>query len=61
MEKTILRSPDICSLLGVSQPTFYRWIRVGRFPKGIKYGPRVVGWPRELVEKWLTEKQTAGR
>lgn len=58
-EKAVLRAPDVCALLNIQKPTFYRWIRIGHFPRGVRYGPRVVGWPREVVEKWFAEKQTS--
>lgn len=56
-EKSILRASDVCSILNISPPTLYRWIRLGRFPKGFKYGGNTVGWLRETVLGWIEEKQ----
>lgn len=56
-EKAILRAADVCSLLNVSQPTLYRWIRNERFPKGFRYGPNTVGWDRATVDAWVTAKK----
>jgi prophage regulatory protein len=56
-EKTILRAVDVASILGVSLPTLYRWIRGGSFPRGFKYGGNTVGWTRETVESWISAKQ----
>lgn len=58
--KQILRAADVACTLGVSLPCLYRWIKDERFPRGVRYGPNVVGWPRETVEKWIADKTAAG-
>jgi len=52
-EKAILRAVDVASLLNISLPTLYRWVRLGRLPAGFKYGPHSVGWERKTVEAWI--------
>ena len=56
-EKTILRAADVASILGVSLPTLYRWIRDQNFPRGFRYGGNTVGWTRETVASWISAKQ----
>jgi prophage regulatory protein len=58
-EKPILRVADVCTLLSITQPTLYRWMHAGTFPKGIHYSTRCVGWERATVEAWLAEKKLA--
>lgn len=58
-DRAILRAADVCALLNISAPTLYRWIKLARFPRGFPYGPHTVGWTREVVEKWIAEKQAA--
>ena len=59
LKSAILRYPEVATLLNISQESLYRWQRVGLFPKPTKYGPRCVGWPREVVEQWLADKRAA--
>lgn len=49
----VLRVHDVAKMLNVSIFTLYRWMRIGRFPRGAQYGPRVVGWNRSTVDAWL--------
>lgn len=55
----LLRAADVCSLLSISEPTLYRWIRAGNFPRGIKYGDRCVAWERSTLDAWLASKKQA--
>ena len=57
--KTVLRANDVLAIINVSKPTFYRWLREGRFPPGIKYGPNTTGWPCHVIDAWLSEKEAA--
>ncbi|WP_242361879.1 AlpA family transcriptional regulator [Anaeromyxobacter sp. SG17] len=59
MTSQILRAKDVCALLNIAKPTFYKWVKEGRLPPGVRYGPNVVGWPREVIEKWIAEKTAA--
>lgn len=52
----ILRAPDVAAMLNISVESLYRWMRIGRFPRGSKYGERLVGWNRATVEAWIAEK-----
>jgi prophage regulatory protein len=56
-EKSILRAAAVASVLSISLPTLYRWIREKRFPSGIQYGPHCVGWERATVDAWLASKR----
>lgn len=61
------RLPDSCSynvvasFFGVTTMTVRRWVAQNRLPKPIKYGPRTVRWPREVIERWIAEKEAAAR
>jgi predicted DNA-binding transcriptional regulator AlpA len=60
-EKAFLRATDICVLLSISLPCFYKWLQKGRFPKGIKLSPNCVAWKRETVEAWIAEREAASK
>ena len=57
-DKTILRIGDVVAILHVTKATLYRWIKEGRFPAGVKYGPNTTGWPRHVVDAWLAAKES---
>ena len=39
-----LRLPQVLALIPVGRSTWWRGIQEGRFPKGIKLGPRTTAW-----------------
>jgi prophage regulatory protein len=56
VEKQMLRAAEVAPLLSVSRETLFRWVRVGHFPAGIKLGPNVRAWPRDVVESWIAAR-----
>ncbi len=48
-----LRVNDICRLLRISKPTFWRLRRTQDFPKPTHLTERVIAWNRREVEEWL--------
>ncbi len=57
MENGIMRSPEVIALVGVSRTTLWRMERDGIFPKRVQVSVRAVGWRREMVEKWIQDRQ----
>jgi predicted DNA-binding transcriptional regulator AlpA len=55
-----LRVADICRLLRISKPTFWRLRRTAAFPKPTQLTDRVIGWRKSEVELWLLERSVAG-
>lgn len=55
----VLRLPAVLSMLGVSKPTIYLWIRKGEFPAPLKIGRKASGWLLSEVESWIAERETA--
>ena len=41
------------SILPCSRPTAYNWIEAGILPKPIPLGPRLRGWPIQVLRDWL--------
>jgi predicted DNA-binding transcriptional regulator AlpA len=59
-EAEVLRIEDVAVLVNASTTTVFRWVRMGRFPKGISYGGfKTVGWSRATVEVWLADRNEA--
>jgi prophage regulatory protein len=52
----IYRKPELCSLLGVSPTTLWRWVQDKSFPAPIHLGPNSVGWLESDIDDWLTQK-----
>lgn len=49
---------DVCSVLGVSTMTFYRFRRHHGFPEpAIKIGKKLVRWSPSQVEWWIEQQQ----
>jgi prophage regulatory protein len=49
----VLRLPAVAALVGVSQPTIYRWAKKGVFPPSMGLGPQSVGWLEDEVQAWI--------
>ena len=46
----VLRWPEVAPLVGVSRVTWWRMIRKGEAPRGIRVSPNCVGWKaRDIV------------
>jgi hypothetical protein len=46
------------SILPCSRPTVYAWIEAGILPKPIPLGPRLRGWPIQVLRDWLASQQS---
>jgi predicted DNA-binding transcriptional regulator AlpA len=47
---------DVCVLVGVSEETIRRWVRVGMAPRPLSIGPaRRVRWDRAVIDRWLRD------
>jgi predicted DNA-binding transcriptional regulator AlpA len=56
----IIRRKPFAHALGVSLPTLDRWQREGRIAKGIRIGPRSIGWRESYLKQFLAEREKAG-
>jgi predicted DNA-binding transcriptional regulator AlpA len=48
--------PGVKGLLGISDSTFDRLLKHGKFPPPIMLGPRLPRWTETVVRQWLAEK-----
>lgn len=51
-----VRVNDVCRLLRISKPTFWRLRRAHAFPEPTELTDRVIAWRRSEVEAWLRER-----
>ena len=57
----IVSVPELEKLLGVSRQTIWRMEHKGSFPPAMLIpGTRLKGWPRKVVNRWLSDWK-AGR
>jgi prophage regulatory protein len=56
-----LRLPQVLEIYPVSKSTWWQGIKTGRFPKGVKLGPRTTAWPVESIRKLILEVQKNGQ
>ena len=52
-----MRITEVCSLLGVSRASLYRWIGEGRFFAPTRLSARMSGWPRGKVYAYLRDME----
>jgi prophage regulatory protein len=53
----IVRIKELKLLLGVSNATIYRHIKLNKFPKPIQLSTNIVGWRLSVVEAWINERE----
>ena len=56
-----LRLATVLDVTGLTEPTIYRWIANGEFPKSIKIGPRATAWLENEVADWQQARIAASR
>src|SRR2546426_11568874 len=52
-----MRLPAVLSVFPVSRSTWWAGISAGRFPKGVKLGPRITAWKVEDIRKLIESPQ----
>jgi len=49
----IIRIAELTQILGVSSCTLWRWRKQNYFPEPMSLGPKLVGWPSQIVSDWI--------
>ena len=55
----LLRVGDVCRLLKISKPTFWRLRRAGDFPSPTELTDRVIVWHLTEIESWLAARRAS--
>lgn len=50
----LIKDVEACEILGISKPTFWRWVRAGILPKPLKLGS-LSRWPRSDMTKFIEQ------
>lgn len=54
--KRMMRATVVAAKLGVAEPTIWRWITTGGFPKPLVLSPGVSAWYEHEVDAWLAAR-----
>lgn len=55
-----LRLPQVLQLIPIGRSTWWAGIQSGRFPKGVKLGPRTTAWRCEDIRNLMDELSAGG-
>lgn len=53
---TLLRLPAVMAKTTFSEPSIYRLMKAGAFPKPLKLGERAVAWRSDEVDAWIDSR-----
>ncbi|HFL2038801.1 TPA: helix-turn-helix transcriptional regulator [Stenotrophomonas maltophilia] len=53
---TMLRKPEVCSIVGLKKSSIYAKVAAGEFPAPKQLGKRAVAWSANEVFQWLAER-----
>lgn len=53
-----IRLPVVLSIIPVSRSTWWAGVKSGRYPPGVKLGPRVTGWRIEDIRALVANGYT---
>ena len=56
----VIRPAGLKAVVGISKSRAYELMKLGRFPAPLRLSDRAVGWRRADLERWLSERPTAG-
>ncbi len=59
MQKQLLRLPQVQQIVGLSKSEIYRLISIGRFPRPVPLGERVVAWDSDEIQEWVRSRIAA--
>ena len=52
-QEGLLRKREVLKLIGLSNSSFYNYIKKGLIKPGVPIGPRLRGWPASEVEDFV--------
>ena len=51
----LLKIAEVKERTALSEPTIWRRIRDGSFPKPVRLGPKSVAWPETEIDQWIAD------
>ena len=59
MIKKMYRLPEVMDMTGLSRSSIFLRVSTDEFPKPVKVGRRVIGWPEESIIAWQAKMMEA--
>jgi len=56
-----IRMKELATIIGVCRYTIYKWIDAGIFPPPLRIGNAAKGWPDDVIDKWLHDREFVAR
>lgn len=56
MVDPLMRLEAVEAAVGLKKSTLYAMIKAGEFPRPVKIGPALNGWPSSEIEQWISAK-----
>jgi prophage regulatory protein len=56
-KQPIVRPKELATVLSISTVTLWSWRKKGIIPEPILFGPRFIGWDREVLNEWLNSQK----
>ncbi|MAD53145.1 MULTISPECIES: helix-turn-helix transcriptional regulator [unclassified Idiomarina] len=53
----IIRPAQLAEMLGVSTVTLWNWRRKKIMPEPLCFGPRFIGWKKDVITEWIDSQQ----
>lgn len=54
-QEALLRKREVLKLTGLSNSSFYNYIKAGRLKPGVPIGPRLKGWPASEIQAFIDQ------
>ncbi len=58
--ETLLRLPQVLEIIPVGKSTWWSGVKSGRFPQGLKLGPRTTVWKRSDIDLLIAKLAVGG-
>jgi len=49
----LLRQPEVLNRVPIAASTLWLWVKQGKFPRPLRFGPRCTAWREQDVERFI--------
>ena len=57
----MFRAKDAAAYLGIGESTFWRWVSLGKLPKGKALSAGVTAWKKEWLDDFISQAADGGK
>lgn len=55
--KRLIRPNAVAERLGISKTTLYRMVNTGKLPAPVRISSQCTGWPEDVIDTFIAERQ----